>query len=663
MKKDPKLQNKAIQEARALAIDMVEKANSGHPGMPLGATPALFELYANHMNFNPKDPKWPNRDRFVLSAGHASAMIYALNYLFGFGYTMEDLKEFRSFASETPGHPDYDLSKGIEMTTGPLGQGLATAVGMALAERHLAAMFNTEDTKLFDHYTYVMTGDGCLMEGITSEASSLAGHLGLDKLIVLYDSNHTTIDGNTSLAFTEDTRKRYEAYGWHTQVVEDANDTEKIGEAIENAKNYKGKPSFIEIKSIIGYGSPEADSSAVHGSPLGEDGVYKTKEALGLDPENKFYVSDDVLEYTRSLKQDAQVENQKWQDMLEAYLAKDDEKAEALRKYMNDEWADLYEIDGIDDFEGAIATRNTSHTVLNKISAHDPLLVGGSADLAGSNKTNLDDSTFMSKDDYSGKNIHYGVREFGMGAIANGLTLSGLHSFCATFLVFTDYMRYDIREAALMEIPTVFVMTHDSIGLGEDGQTHQPIEHLSSLRAIPNLWVWRPADGKEVAAAYASAKRNGPTLLSLSRQDLETLDETSMQKASKGAYILAESNVKDNEPELILMASGSEVEVTKEAYEELAEQGVSVRLVSVPSMEAFEAQDEDYKESVLPKATRKRISVEAGADMSWYKYIGTDGKAIAINEFGDSAPGEVMMEKYGFTKENILANAKELLED
>lgn len=651
----------AINEARALSIDMVQEANSGHPGMPLGVMPAAFELWAHHLKFNPKDPKWPNRDRFVLSAGHGSALQYSLSYLFGQDYTLDDLKEFRQIHSKTPGHPDYKIERAVEVTTGPLGQGLSIAVGMALAEEHLAAKFNTEDEKIFDNYTYVIAGDGCMMEGITSEASSLAGHLGLDKLIVLYDSNDITIDGNTSLAFTENVKARYDAYNWHTQLVEDGSDLDAVSAAIEAAKANTTQPSFIEIRTTIGYGSPVAASHKSHGAALGDEGVRSTKEYLGLNPDEKFAVSDEVLEYCRGLKKDDQVANQEWQDTVEAYLARGDENSETLRKYLNNEWFDILDIEGIEDFEGNIATRITSQTVLNKISPVDPLLIGGSADLAGSNMTTLSDSKFISADDYSGKNIHYGVREFAMGAIANGLTLSGLHSYCATFLAFSDYMRYDLRMAALMEIPTIFVMTHDSIGLGEDGQTHQPIEHMSTLRALPNLHVWRPADGRETVAAYASVKRDGPTLLALTRQKLPQLENSSAKEAIKGAYILEENAVENNQPELILMATGSEVALAKEAYDELVAEGESVRLVSMPSFEAFEEQPEEYRESVLPKAVTKRVAVEAANTMSWYKYLTAASEAVTIDVYGDSGKGDDLFEYFGFTKENVLDKCRSVL--
>lgn len=657
------LKQRAINQARGLAIDQVQKANSGHPGKPLGSMPMIFELWAEHMKFNPEAPRWANRDRFVLSAGHASAMLYALGYLFGYDYELEDLKQFRQFGSKTPGHPDYDLELGVEMTTGPLGQGIATAVGMALGERHLAAMFNTPEYKIFDNYTFVLAGDGCMMEGISSEASSFAGHLGLGNLIVLYDSNRVTIEGHTDISFTENVGKRYEAYGWHVQKVEDGTDVKAIAEAIEAAKKVADKPSLIEVKTTIGYMSPVADSEKSHGSPLGEEGVRKTKENLGLDPDKDFFVDDEVLAYTRGLKEGVKDEIKAWEEMVKKYIETQGEKAEMLKDYLDGTAVYLPGLEGFDEFEKGMATRQTSGICLNRWGEADPFLIGGSADLSPSNKTELSGAGWISPEDFSGKNIHYGVREFAMGAIANGLTLTGLHSYCATFMVFSDYMRYAIRMSALMEIPTIYVMTHDGIGVGEDGETHQPIEHYASFRIMPNLWFWRPADGRETAAAYATWFREGPTLLALSRQSLPLYENSSMEKAMKGGYILEESGVKDNKPELILMASGSEVEIAFKAYQQLAEEGVAVRLVSMPSMEAFEAQDEAYKESVLPMSCRKRLSIEAGSTISWRRYVGFEGKCLGLDHFGASGPAKVLYEAFGLTPEHAVEMAHEILAD
>lgn len=656
------LEQLAINQARGLAIDQVQAANSGHPGAPLGAMPMVFTAWAKHMRFSPEVGDWPNRDRFVLSAGHASAMLYSLAYLFGFDYSIDDLKQFRQLGSKTPGHPDLDVSLGVEMHTGPLGQGLSTAVGMALAERHLEATFNEAEYPLFDYYTYVYAGDGCLMEGISSEASSFAGNLGLDRLIVLYDSNEITIDGRTNIAWRENVGMRYEAYGWHYQLVEDGNDTNAISEAIQLAKNAKGQPSIIEIKTKIGYKSPVEDTSKSHGAPLGAEGVIETKKALGLDPEKHFHVDEEVLSYTRAIQDKAREAEQQWRELVRDYIETQGEKGELLSNYLDGTSPYLLNIDDFLKFEKEKeATRNLSELLLNRWAEVDPLLIGGSADLAGSNKTTIKNSSFISRDDFSGQNIHYGVREHAMGAIANGLTLSGLHSYCATFLVFSDYMRYAIRMAALMEIPTMFVMTHDSIGVGEDGETHQPVEHYASLRSIPNLYFWRPADGNELAAAYSQWDRQGPSVLSLTRQNLIRLENSDAEKASKGAYILEESNVQDNQPELIIMASGSEVEISLNAYRSLAEEGVSVRLVSMPCMDAFEDQTDEYKESVLPSSCRRRLAVEAGVEQSWHRYIGLDGDSVTLNSFGKSGKAEDVFAHFGFTQENVLAKAKNLL--
>jgi transketolase len=659
-KTNRELDLQAVNQARGLAIDQVQKANSGHPGAPLGATPMVYELWAEHMTFSPDWGKWPNRDRFILSAGHASAMLYSLSYLFGFDYTLDDLKNFRQLGSRTPGHPDLDPARGVEMTTGPLGQGLATAVGMAMGERHLASLFNTEEYPLFNYYTYVYAGDGCLMEGISSEASSLAGYLGLGHLIVLYDSNEITIDGRTSQAWRENVGERYEAYGWDYHLVKDGNDLDEISKAIEKAKKVTDKPSLIEVKTKIGFASPLADTSKSHGAPLGEENVQKTKEALGLDPDKHFYVSDEVLTYTRKLQDQGREKAKAWMKMAEAYIKEDTEKSRLLENYLDGSAPYLANVEGFLDYpEKADATRNLSNVFLNRWSEADPLLIGGSADLAGSNKTTLKNSSFINPDDFSGPNIHFGVREHAMGAIANGLTLSGLHSYCATFMVFSDYMRHTLRMAALMEIPTVFVFTHDSIGVGEDGETHQPIEHYAALRAIPRLNFWRPADAKELAAAYAAWDTAGPTVLSLTRQSLPVLENSSFEKASKGAYVLEEANVQNGQPDLILMATGSEVGLALDVFKALAAKGRSVRLVSMPCWEIFEEQDEAYKEEVLPKAVSKRVSIEAGVAFGWERYVGLDGLSISLEDFGTSGPANEVFEHFGFTGDKILARIEE----
>ncbi len=657
------LENLAINQARGLAIDQVQAANSGHPGAPLGAMPMVYTLWSKHMRFSPEQGDWPNRDRFVLSAGHASAMLYSLGYLFGFDYSLEDLKNFRQLKSKTPGHPDYDLSLGVEMHTGPLGQGFASSVGMALAEKRLAALFNTDEHKLFDYYTYVYAGDGCMMEGVTSEAASLAGHLALDRLIVLYDSNEITIDGRTNLAWSEDVGKRYEAYGWQYLFVEDGNNLEAISQAIEEAKADTTRPTLIEVKTKIGFASPVADSSKAHGAPLGAEGVDKTKVALGLNPDQYFHVDEDVLNFTRAIQDKGREAAQAWYKEAENYIQTQGEKGDLLQNYLDGTSPYLLNVDGFSEFDlEKEATRNISHSLLNLWAEIDPLLFGGSADLAGSNKTTLTESTFVSAGDYTGQNIHFGVREHAMGAITNGLTLSGFHAYCSTFMVFSDYMRYAIRMAALMEIPTLFIMTHDSIGVGEDGETHQPVEHYASLRAIPHLNFWRPADYKELAAAYSQWDRSGPSVFSLTRQSLPTLEHSSVELASNGAYILEEANVEENCPELILLSTGSEVHVALEAFRALAQEGKSVRIVSMPSMEVFEKQSAEYKESVLPRACGKRIAVEAGIAQPWYRYLGTEGVAVSMEDFGLSGKAEEVFEHFGFTKDNILDQARELMD-
>lgn len=651
-----KLKNKAINQARGLAIDQIEQAKSGHPGMPLGAMGIVFELWANHMKFSPENPEWPNRDRFVLSAGHASAMLYSLAYLFGYDYSLDDLKQFRQWGSVTPGHPDYAANRGVEMTTGPLGQGIATAVGMAIGERHLAEKFNTDQFELFNHYTYVLVGDGCLMEGISAEASSLAGHLQLDKLIVLYDSNNITIDGRTDVSLTEDVGKRYQAYGWDYHLVEDVQDLESITQAIEAAKNEKTKPSLIEIKSKIGYGAPFEDTSEAHGSVLGPERIRATKIALGLDPEKDFQVDEDVLAYTRELKQEYSDQYMAWGRTVKEYSVAEPEKYDLLVKYLDNPRVDLTNDERLASVENDSASRESSGICLNIWGDNDPLLIGGSADLTGPNQSELKNSGWIKPGDYKGNNIHFGVREFAMGAIANGLTLMGLNGFCATFLVFTDYMKYSIRMASLMKIPTFFIMTHDSVGIGEDGETHQPIEHFAALRAQPNLDFWRPADSRETAAAYACASNQTktPSLLALSRQGLPLIEGSSFEQAQKGGYIVEDINVENGKPDIIYLATGSEVKLAVEAATSLAAEDLSVRVVSMPCWEVFERQNEEYKTSVLPSDVKAKVSVEAASTFGWHKYVGDNGYSLGIDHFGASAPGNVLFEKYGFTVENLI---------
>ena len=664
------LEQLCINSIRFLAIDAVEKASSGHPGLPMGAAPMAFVLWDKFLRFNPKNPHWFNRDRFVLSAGHGCMLHYALLYLTGYdSVSLDDIKQFRQWESKTPGHPENFMTEGVEVTTGPLGQGVSNAVGLAAAEAHLAARFNKPDCNIVDHYTYVIASDGDLMEGVSNEASSTAGHLGLGKLIVLYDDNHISIDGETELAFTEDVLKRYEGLGWHIQSVEDGNtDLDSIEKAIANAKEVTDKPSIIRVTTTIGFGSPnKSNSHDVHGAALGKDEVAATRQQLGWE-HGEFEVPQDALDHFRqAVDRGAQTE-QEWNQLFAQYKAKYPEDGsnfeqlisgqlptgweEALPKYTPDDKAD--------------ATRNQSGQVLNALSPVLPGLLGGSADLAPSNKTYVKSSGDFQKGEYHNRNFRFGVREHGMGAICNGMAHhnSGLIPYGATFLIFTDYMRGALRLSALSRAGVIWVMTHDSIGLGEDGPTHQPVEHLAALRAMPNLAVFRPADGNETSGAYkvaverATSNPHAPTLLSLSRQKLPNLAGSSIEKAAKGGYVLSDS---DGTPELILIGTGSEVELCVNAAEQLRQDGKKVRVVSMPSWELFEAQDEGYKESVLPQVVTKRVAVEAGTTFGWCRYVGTEGAVIGIDQFGVSAPGGEAMEKFGFNTENVLATAKKVL--
>jgi transketolase len=657
-----------INSIRFLAIDAVEKANSGHPGLPMGAAPMAFVLWDRLMRHNPKNPKWLNRDRFVLSAGHGCMLQYALMHLAGYdSVSIEDIKQFRQWGSKTPGHPENFVTPGVEVTTGPLGQGVANAVGLAMAEAHLAAKFNKPDCQLIDHYTYVIVGDGCNMEGISGEAASLAGHLGLAKLIVLYDDNHISIEGNTNIAFTEDVNKRYEAYGWHVQSVENGNDDlDAIASAIEAAKAVKDKPSFIKITTTIGFGSPnKADTYGVHGAALGADEVKLTRENLGWEyPE--FVVPDDALAHFRKAVDRGAESEAEWNKLFSDYQAKYPEDAALLQRMLDgklpENWADC--LPTYTPADKGNATRNHSGIVLNAIAQTLPELIGGSADLAPSNKTALKCTGDFQKGAYQERNLHFGVREHAMGAICNGIFLhnSGLIPYGATFLVFTDYMRNAIRLSALSEAGVIWVMTHDSVALGEDGPTHQPIEHVASLRMIPDLTVIRPADGNETSGAYKVAveSRHTPTLLALSRQNLPNLDGSSIENTARGAYVLSCGFVPE-ELDLILIGTGSEVALCVEAADKLKAEGKKVRVVSMPSWELFEAQSAEYKESVLPKVAKKRLAVEAGTTFGWCRYTGDAGGAIGIDTFGASAPGDLAMEKFGFTVDNVIAKAKAII--
>ena len=660
------LEELCINSIRFLAIDAVQKANSGHPGLPMGAAPMAFVLWDRFMRINPKNPKWFNRDRFVLSAGHGCMLQYALMYLAGYdSVTLDDIKQFRQWGSKTPGHPENFETEGVEVTTGPLGQGICNGVGLAIAEAHLAAKFNKPDSKIVDHYTYVILGDGCNMEGVSGEACSLAGHLGLGKLIALYDDNHISIDGSTDIAFTEDVGKRFEAYGWHVLHVENGNDDlDAIQKAIEAAKAVTDKPSMIKVTTTIGYGSPNKSNTAdVHGAALGADEVKATRENLGWEyPE--FEVPEDALKHFRkAVERGAQLEDE-WNKTFAEYKAKYAEEAAEFERLLSGKLPEGWEqaLPTYTPDDKALATRKNSEIVLNAIAKVLPELIGGSADLTHSNYTLLKGFGDFQKGHYENRNLRFGVREHGMGAICNGIALhgSGLIPYGATFLVFTDYMRAAIRLSALSLAGVIWVMTHDSIGLGEDGPTHQPIEHIASLRAIPNLIVMRPADGNETSAAYKVAieNRHRPTLLALSRQNLPNLVGSSIEAASKGGYILSDS---DGTPELILIGTGSEVELCVKAAEQLRGEGKKVRVVSIPSWEIFDEQDEAYRESVLPKAVTKRLSVEAGTTFGWCHYVGSEGISIGIDRFGVSSPAKIAFEKFGFTVDNVVAKAKELL--
>ena len=658
------IEQKSVNAIRVLAADTVQKANSGHPGMPLGSAAMAYELWANHLTHNPKNPKWVNRDRFILSAGHASSLLYSLLHLFGYGLTIEDMKNFRQDNSLTPGHPEYGHTVGVEATTGPLGAGMGMAVGMAMAQAHMAATFNTEDYNIIDHYTFVLGGDGCMEEGISSEAFSLAGTLGLSKLIVLYDSNNITIEGNTDLAFTEDVNKRMEAFGFQTLTVEDGNNLEEISKAIELAKAEKTKPSFITVKTKIAFGCPAKEGSeSSHGSPLGEENVKALRDNLGWEEQEAFVIPQDVYDNFAQKAKKGQEAEDNWNKLFKAYCEKYPEKKELWDKYfavIDDE--KLLNCDEFWSYEDKPqATRSLSGNMINRLAKIMPNFWGGSADLGPSNKTVIKDGGSFSKNNYLGRNIHYGVREFAMATIANGITLyGGTKTFVGTFFVFSDYLKPMARLAALMKIPVTYVLTHDSIGVGEDGPTHEPIEQLAMLRAMPNINVFRPADATETAAAWYSAitSKNTPTVLALSRQNLPQI-EGSSKEALKGGYIIAES-IKAK-PDAIIIASGSEVSLAVDAKKELMEKGFDIRVVSMPCMDIFEQQSDEYKEKILPQTVEKRLVVEAGSSICWGKYLGFKGKSVTIDTFGASAPANVLFKKYGFTVENVVNKALSML--
>ena len=662
------MDQQAVNTIRVLSAEMIQKAKSGHPGTPLGAAPAAYAIWAGAMRHNPFNSRWPDRDRFVLSAGHASALLYSLIYLFGYGLKISDLKQFRQKGSVTPGHPEYGHTVGVEITTGPLGQGVANAVGFAWAESILAARFNKPAYELVDHYTYALCGDGCLMEGIASEAASLAGTLKLGKLIMIYDSNKISIEGDTDLAFTEDVPARFASYGWHVQTVADGNDLGAILAAIQAAKTETGRPSLIEVKTQIGYGAPGKQGTAsAHGEPLGDEEINLMKKAFGA-PDGEFVVPDEVRARFAEHASDGMAKTSEWQTLLSRYQAAFPEDYKAWVDWNSDapsvDFATLVASDSFWDYEGAAATRVSSETVLNKISPTMPNLVGGSADLAPSTKAVMKDKGYYTPKTPDGANLRFGVREHAMTAIANAMAAhGGLRPYVAGFFVFSDYMKPAMRLSALMKLPVVYVMTHDSIGVGEDGPTHQPVEHLAALRSIPNFTVIRPCDTRETAAAWAMAVTRGtsPTALVLTRQNLPLLPGSG-KGAFQGGYILSDDlNPETKLPDIILIASGSEVSLMAEAQKVLKSDGVHVRVVSMPSFEVFDEQEEEYKESVLPSAVRARLGAEAGSAFGWHKYIGIDGDMVSVDSFGASAPAELLFEEFGFTVDTMVERARALL--
>ncbi|MFN5952455.1 MAG: transketolase [Dolichospermum sp.] len=662
------LQELCINSIRFLAVDAIEKSKSGHPGLPMGAAPMAFVLWDSFMRYNPKNPQWFNRDRFVLSAGHGSMLQYALLYLTGYdSVTIDDIKQFRQWGAKTPGHPENFVTAGVEVTTGPLGQGIANAVGLAVAEAHLSAKFNKPDATIVDHYTYVILGDGCNMEGISGEAASIAGHWGLGKLIALYDDNHISIDGSTDVAFTEDVSKRFESYGWHVLHVKDGNtDLEGIAKAIAQAKAVTDKPTMIKVTTTIGYGSPnKANTAGIHGAALGPDETIATRNNLGWKYD-AFVVPEDALNHTRKAVERGAAYESEWNKAYAEYKAKYPQEAAEFERLISGKLPEGWDqvLPTYTDADKALPTRKHSEICLNKLGAVLPELIGGSADLTHSNLTELKGTGDFQKGHFGNRNIHFGVREHAMGAICNGMALhrSGLIPYGATFLIFTDYMRAAIRLAALSEAGAIWVMTHDSIGQGEDGPTHQPIETLASLRAIPDLTVIRPADGNETSGGYKVAieksKAQASTLLAFTRQNVPNLAGTSIAGVAKGAYTIVDCQ---GTPDIILIGTGSELSLCVSAAEKLTAEGKKVRVVSMPSSTLFDTQDAAYKESILPKAVTKRLSVEAASSFGWHKYIGSEGDTVSIDTFGASAPGGICLEKFGFTVDNVLAKAKALL--
>ena len=660
------LDTQAINTIRFLSADAVERAQSGHPGTPMGLAPVAYTLWREHLRHSPRHPGWPNRDRFVLSAGHASMLLYSLLHLTGYDLSLEEIKRFRQWESRTPGHPEAHLTPGVETTTGPLGQGFANAVGMAAAERLLADEFNTAEHPIVDHTTYAIASDGDLMEGISHEAASLAGHLGLGKLVCLYDDNEITIDGSTDLAFTEDVAGRFEAYGWHVARVEDANDLGAVDAAIEAAKAEAERPSLIVVQSHIGYGSPnKQDTAAAHGAPLGEEEVRLTKEALGWPPEKTFYVPDAVREHMREAVEAGAAQKQEWDALMADYEEAHPDQAARYRRWLDRDPGEGWE-DALPTFEAGerLATRKASGLTLNELAPKVGYLVGGSADLTGSNKTDVTGRSDFQKDNPGGRYVRFGVREHAMAGAMNGMALhGGLQPYGGTFLIFSDYLRPSLRLSALMEQPVVYVFTHDSIGLGEDGPTHQPVEHLMALRAIPNLTLLRPADANEAREAWkvAVTRTEGPTALALTRQKLPIFDREAVAPArgvGRGAYALRPV---EGTPDVLLIGSGSEVQHALAAARTLSEEGIEAQVVSMPSWALFEEQPAAYRREVLPPAVTARVSIEAGVTQGWERYVGPDGTSLGVDRFGASAPGDVVMEKYGLTADRVAEEARALL--
>jgi transketolase len=668
---NPELDQLCINTIRTLSLDAVQKAKSGHPGLPLGAAPMAYVVWTRFMRHNPKNPKWENRDRFLLSAGHGSMLLYSLLHLTGYDLPMEELQSFRQWGSKTPGHPEYGLTPGVEITTGPLGQGFANGVGMAMGAAHLGAKFNHDDAKVIDHYIYAIVSDGDLMEGVSAESASLAGHLKLGKLIYLYDDNHVTIEGFTDLAFSEDVPKRFEAYGWHTLTVKDGNNLDEIETAIREAQSVTDKPSLISVKTVIGFGMPTQGTRKAHSDAPGEDAVRETKRHLGWPEDKQFFVPEEALAHFRSAVERGEKQEAEWHEEVEKYKTSHPEDGALLSQMLSGELPNGWE-DHLPTFADAkpIATRVASGEVINALAPVMPMLIGGSADLGVSNNTDIKDGGSFEADSYDGRIFHFGVREHAMGATLTGISLNGgLIPYGGTFMTFSDYMRPAIRLAALSEVQVIYVFTHDSVGLGEDGPTHQPVEHLAALRAIPHLFVIRPADPTEVSEAWRIAilRRKAPTALALTRQKVDLIDRQKFAPASgvrQGAYILAEAtNDEGSEttPTLILIATGSEVSLALEAREQLQSEGVATRVVSMPCWELFEEQPAEYREKVLPAAVTARVSVEAGVSQGWDRYVGPKGAIVGLDRFGASAPGDVALKELGFNVENIVKIAKSVL--